>query len=148
MARRVSTHLLLKLMAILDAPTYAAQTSTTGAERIVAVSGGKEVGLPLNGINGLLSGDVDASVADTDVIATRLAVVVGTTPTVTLPAVAGDLREVFIINTASGTATVDGAGSEQILTAAANADNITVATGKTARLLSDGTRWYHVSNDA
>ena len=148
MARLTPTLKIITLMAILDAPKYPAATSTSGAERIVAVLGGKEIGLPLHGILGLLASDVDSSVADTDVIATRLAVVVGTTPTVTLPAVAGDLREVIIINTASGTATIEGAASEQILTGVANAANLAVATAKTARLISDGTRWYHVSNDA
>jgi len=52
------------------------------------------------------------------------------------------------MNTASGTCTVEGAGSENILTGTANAANISVATGKSAQLLSDGTRWYHVTNDA
>jgi hypothetical protein len=103
--------------------------------------------LPIYGILGLQAADV-VSVATSGTISTRLSVVTGTTPTVTLPAVAGDLRQVLIMNTASGNATVDGAGSEQILTGTANADNITVATGKSAILLSDGTRWYHISNDA
>ena len=135
-------------MANLDASLLAALTSTGGGEHLVTVKNGNEVGLKVNGLLGLLASDVDASVADTDVIGTRLAVVVGTTPTVTLPAAAGDLREVFIMNTASGSATIEGAGSENILTGTANAANLTVATGKSARLLSDGTRWYHVSNDA
>jgi len=135
-------------MANLDAPTLRPLTSTSGGEYLVTVKDGNEVGLKVNGILGLLASDVDSSVADADVIATRLAVVTGTTPTVTLPAAAGDLREVYIVNTASGSATVDGSGSENILTGTANAANITVATGKAAHLLSDGTRWYHVSNDA
>lgn len=135
-------------MANLDAPLLASLTSLAGSERLVTVKNGAEVGLPVNGILGLLASDVDSSVADTDVIANRLAVVVGTTPTVTLPAAAGDLRQVFIMNTASGTCTVEGSGSENILTAVANALNLAVATGKSAQLLSDGTRWYHVSNDA
>lgn len=135
-------------MANLDAPILQPLTSTTGAEHLVTVKDGKEVKLPVYGILGLLPDDVDASVADTDVIATRVAVLAGTTPTVTLPAVAGDLREVIVINAASGTATIEGAASEQILTGTANAANVTVATAKTARFLSDGTRWYHVSNDA
>ena len=135
-------------MANLDAPILQPLTSTTGGEYLVTLSGGVEKQLKVNAILGLLASDVDASVANTDVIATRLAVVTGTTPTVTLPAAAGGLREVFIMNTASGTCTVEGAGSENILTGTANAANISVATGKSAHLLSDGTRWYHVSNDA
>lgn len=135
-------------MANLDAPILQPLTSTTGAEYLVTVKAGKEVKLPVYGVLGLLADDVDASVADTDTIATRLAVVVGTTPTVTLPAAAGDLRDVIVMNTASGTATVEGAGSENILTGTANAANVSVDTGKSARFLSDGTRWYHISNDA
>ena len=135
-------------MANLDAATLPALTSTTGAEYLVTVSGGVEKRLKVNGLLGLLASDVDSSVADTDTIANRINVVVGTTPTVTLPAAAGDLRQVFIMNTASGTCTVEGAGSENILTGTANALNLAVATGKAAQLLSDGTRWYHVSNDA
>lgn len=103
--------------------------------------------LPLSGILGLQSSDVSTG-GDTSVIATRLFVATGTTPTVTLPAVAGNLRKVVVMNTASGNCTVDGAGSEQVLTGTANANNVVVATGKSAILLSDGTRWYHISNDA
>lgn len=135
-------------MAILDAPKLPALTSTTGAEYLVTVSGGKEAGLKVNGILGLLASDVDTSVANGDTIATRLAVAAGTTPTITLPAVAGNLREVILVNGASGNCTLDTPGSEKIYTATADADTLVIATGKTARLLSDGTRWYHVSNDA
>lgn len=135
-------------MAILDAPILPKLTSLKGSERLVAVKDGLEAQLPVNGVLGLLASDVDSSVASGDTIATRLSVVVGTTPTVTMPAVAGNLREVIIVNSASGSATVDTPGSEKIFTATAEADTLTIATGKTARLLSDGTRWYHVSNDA
>ena len=104
--------------------------------------------LRVNQIMGLSATDVDASVADTDTIATRLSVLVGTTPSVALPAVAGDLREVIIVNSASGSATITTPGSEKIFTATADADTLTIATAKTAHLLSDGTKWYHISNDA
>lgn len=102
----------------------------------------------IHGVGELAASDVDSSVANTDIIAKRMNIVVGTTPTVTLPLAAAWPREVYILNTASGTCTVEGSGSENILTGTANAANITIATGKAARLLSDGTRWYHVSNDA
>ena len=134
---------------LTDAPILPPKTSLTGAEKLGLVDNdGLEKQLKVNGILGLLSGDVDDSVADTDTIATRLAVLVGTTPSVALPAVAGDLREILILNTASGSATITTPGSEKILTSTAEADTLTVATGKAARLLSNGTRWYHVSNDA
>lgn len=135
-----------------DLPTLPTPTTLTGAELIPvykADHGGssKVMELPLYSLQGLLPTDV-ASNATGSTIATRLAVVTGTTPTVTLPAVAGNLRQVIVMNTASGNATIDGAGSEEILTGTANAANIVVATGKSAILLSDGTRWYHISNDA
>ena len=104
--------------------------------------------LRVNQIMGLSATDVDTSVANADTINTRLSVLVGTTPSVELPAVAGDLREVIIVNSASGTATITTPGSEKIFTATADADTLTIATAKTAHLLSDGTRWYHISNDA
>lgn len=135
-------------MAILDAPILTKLTSTKGSERIVTVKDGKEVQLPLNGVLGLLPSDVDSSVANGDTINTRLSIVTGTTPTVTLPAVAGDLRSVIVLNSASGNATLDTPGSEKIFTGTADADTLVIATGKAAMLLSDGTRWYHTSNDA
>jgi hypothetical protein len=134
---------------LTDAPILPAKTSLTGGEKLGLVDNdGLEKQLKVNGILGLLAGDVDDSVANADTIATRLSVVVGTTPTVTLPAVAGNLREVIVINTASGNCTLDTPGSEKILTGTAEADTLVIATGKAAKLLSNGTRWYHVSNDA
>ena len=135
-------------MANLDAPILQPLTSTSGGEFLVTVKEGKEVRLPVHGILGLLASDVDSSVANTDIIATRLVVLVGTTPTVYLPAASGNLRDVIVMNTASGTAVIEGNASEQILTGVADAANLSVATGKSARLLSDGTRWYHITNDA
>ena len=104
--------------------------------------------LRVNQIAGLSTTDVDSSVANGDAINTRLSVAVGTTPTITLPAVAGNLREVFLVNSASDNCTLDTPGSEKIFTGTADADTLVIATGKTAHLLSDGTKWYHVSNDA
>lgn len=127
-------------------------TALTGNEIIPAydpdsLASSKVVGVPVYAIGDILPTDV-ASVATGETISTRLAVVTGTTPTVTLPAVAGTLRRVIVMNTASGNATVDGAGSEQILTGTANANTVVIATGKSAVLVSDGTRWYHITNDA
>ena len=102
----------------------------------------------VNQIMGLSATDVDSAVANGETVATRLSVITGSTPTVTLPAVAGDLREVFLVNSASGSAVIDTPGSEKIFTGTADADTLTITTGKTAHLLSDGTKWYHVSNDA
>jgi len=135
-----------------DLPTLRTVTTVNGGDILPVYdldsnASSKVAGLPLFGITGLQSTDV-ASVANGGTISTRLAVVTGTTPTVTLPSVSGNLRQVIVMNTASGEATVDGAGSEQVLTGTANANGVGVATGKSAVLLSDGTRWYHISNDA
>lgn len=136
-------------MSLNDSPILPAKTTLTGAESLALVNtNGVEAGLKVNGILGVLSGDVDDSVATTDVIAKRLNVAVGTTPTITLPAVSGDLRQVIVLNTASGDCTLDTPGSEKILTGTAEADTLVIATGKSAQLISNGTRWYHISNDA
>lgn len=111
-------------------------------------AGSKVIALGSLNAVGLLSTEVDDAVANADTINTKMSVVTGTTPTVTLPAVAGTLREVIVLNTASGNLTLDTPGSEKILTGTAEADTLVVATGKSAWLLSNGTRWYHVSNDA
>jgi hypothetical protein len=104
--------------------------------------------LRLNQINGLSATDVDTSVATGETVNTRLSVITGSTPSVALPAVAGALREVFLVNAASGAADITTPGSEKIFTGTADADTLSIPTAKTAHLLSDGTKWYHVSNDA
>ena len=132
----------------LDAPVLQPLTQLVGDEYIVCVSGGVEKRLQVSGLLGLLSADVDTDVATGATIANRLNVASGTTPTITMPAVAGSLREVILVNGASGNCTLDTPGSEKIYTATADADTLVIATGKIAILKSDGTRWYHVSNDA
>lgn len=135
-----------------DLPTLQPKTTVAGNDLIAAYDVSDRDGpvkkLRVNQILGLSATDVDSSVANAETVATRLSVITGTTPTATLPPVAGNLREVFLVNSASGTATVDTPGSEKIFTGTADADTLTIATGKTAHLLSDGTKWYHVSNDA
>jgi len=134
-----------------DLPTLKVVTNTNGADLIpvydVESNGSTKVGaLPLYGLLGLQAADV-ATIATGATISTRLSVVTGTTSTVTLPLVAGNLRQVSVLNTGSGACTVDGNGSEQILTGGANANTLVLATTHAATLLSDGTRWYHISND-
>lgn len=130
-------------------PTTAASGDLVHVFDLSARPAGSKV-IALGSLNtvGLLSTEVDDAVANADTINTKMSVVTGTTPTVTLPAVAGTLREVIVLNTASGNLTLDTPGSEKILTGTAEADTLVVATGKSAWLLSNGTRWYHVSNDA
>lgn len=135
-------------MANLDAPVLAPLTQLVGDEYLIVVSGGVERRLQVSGLLGLLSSDVDTDVANGATIANRLNVASGTTPTITMPAVAGSLREVILVNGASGNCTLDTPGSEKIYTGTADADTLVIATGKTAILKSNGTRWYHISNDA
>lgn len=131
-----------------DAQILQLATSFAGLSLAAVNTKGEEVQVPVSALLGVLSGDVATGVATAGTIASRLNVVVGTTPTVTLPSVSGSLRNVTVINTASGNLTLDTPGSEKILTGTADADTLVVATAKTATLWSDGARWYHIGNDA
>lgn len=135
-------------MSLSDAPILPPGTTLAGAYIPIVFPNGIESGITLSQLLGVLSGDVDATVTTGETIAKRLNITTGTTPTVTLPAVAGTLRNVTVLNSASGNLTLDTPGSEKIFTGTAEADTLVVATGKTATLWSDGSRWYHVSNDA
>lgn len=136
-------------MANLDAPILSPLTSLTGAEHIVTVADGVERRLPVNGVQGLLSGDVTTISGTTGTISTRLTHCTSASAvTLTLPAASGNLRQVFILDTGANGITVNAAGSDVIVSATATDTSITIATVKSAQLLSDGTKWYHVSNDA
>jgi len=132
-------------MAIIK-PTY-----NIMLERLVTVKDGKEVGLPVNGILGLLPSDVTTVAGTSATISTRLTVCTSTSAvTLTLPAASGNLRAITVMKaSATSSVTVNRAGSDLIVTGGAvNATSATVATGLVIQLLSDGTTWYHVSNDA
>lgn len=135
-----------------DLPSLQPKTTVAGNDLIASFDvsdiDGQVKKLRVNQLLGLSPTDVDTSVADTETINTRLSVAVGSTPGISLPAVAGNLREVFLVNSASSNCTLTTPGSEKIFTGTADADQLVIATGKTAHLLSDGTKWYHVSNDA
>jgi hypothetical protein len=124
-----------------DLPTLATNSSPTGDDLIpvydlTATGSSKVRKLPLNQINGLSSDDVVTAAAGTITIASRVLVISsGTTSTLTLPAASGALRELFVINDGSGTATLP--------TLAAGTEAVT--TGTSAHLLSNGTGWYRVS---
>ena len=124
-----------------DLPTLA--TSTPSGDDLLPIydltgNGSSKVRkVALNQINGLSSNEV---VTDTDAgsitISARVLVISGgTTSTLTLPAASGALREIFVINDASGTATLP--------TLAAGTEAVTAGTS--AHLLSNGTGWYRVS---
>ena len=124
-----------------DLPTLA-QAVPTGDDLfavydLTATGSSKVRKVALNQINGLSATDV---VTDTDAgsitISSRVLVISGgSTSTLTLPAASGALRELFVINDGSGTATLP--------TLAAG--NELVTTGTSAHLLSNGTGWYRVS---
>jgi hypothetical protein len=135
-------------MANLDAPTLPPLTSTTGAENLVTVRGNTERNLKVNGVLGLLSGDVTTVAGTTATVSTRVTVCTSTSAvTLTLPPVAGDLREVIVIKaSATSAVAVNSAVSSQVVTGTSlTANGISVAAGKTAKLQSDGTKWYHIS---
>jgi hypothetical protein len=125
-----------------DLPTLAT-VSSTGDDLLpvydlTATGSSKVRKLPLNSVMGLApTGEL---ATDTDggniTIATRVQIISGSnTSTLTLPAASGVLREVIVINDATGTATISpnlAAGTEAIV------------SGASARLLSNGTGWYRV----
>jgi hypothetical protein len=125
-----------------DIPTLATVATVTGDDLLpvfdpTATGSSKVRKIALNQINGLNADDV---VTDTDAgsitISSRVLVISGgSTSTLTLPAASGTLRELFVINDASNTATLPplAAGTEAI------------TTGTSAHLLSNGTGWYRVS---
>lgn len=124
-----------------DLPTLANATPT-GDDLIplydLTANGSSKVRkIALNQINGISSGEITTDVDGGNItISTRVLVISGgSTSTLTLPAASGVLRELFVINDGSGTATLPtlGAGTEAI------------TTGTSAHLLSDGTGWYRVS---
>ena len=124
-----------------DLPTLATNSTPTGDDLLpiydlTATGSSKVRKLPLNQINGLSATDVVTAAAGTITIASRALVISsGTTSTLTLPAASGTLRELFVINDGSGTATLP--------TLAAGTEAVT--TGTSAHLLSNGTGWYRVS---
>lgn len=135
-------------MSLGDTPLNQSVATIVGGYVPVVLANGSERKIPISELLAVLSGDVDSSVASGDTVAARLNVAVGTTPTITLPAAAGTIRSVVVVNTASGNCTLDTPGSEKILTGTAEADTLVIPTGKAAELFSDGTRWYRISVSA
>lgn len=107
--------------------------------------------LRVNQILGLSPTDVTTVSGTSATISTRVTVCTSTSAVaLTLPAASGNLREIIILK-ASGTstATATRVGSDVIVTGTSvSGTSVDVLPGLAARLLSDGTKWYHVSNDA
>jgi hypothetical protein len=123
-----------------DLPTLATLTPTGDdlfpIYDLTADGSSKVRKVSLNQINGLSAADVASTAAGTITVSARLTVISsGTTSTITLPAASGALRELFVVNDGSGTATLP--------TLAAGTEAIT--TGTSAHLLSNGTGWYRAS---
>jgi len=102
---------------------------------------------------GLLAADVTTVSATSATVSTRLTVCTSTDAgnvTLTLPAASGALRDVTVMKAAAtATVAINRAGSDLIVSGAVvNATSVTCGVGLVVRLLSDGTKWYHVSNDA
>jgi hypothetical protein len=100
---------------------------------------------------GLLPTDVTTVSGTSATISTRLTVCTSTSSVaLTLPAASGTLRDITILKASiTSTATATRAGSDVIVTGTSvSATSVAVAPGLTVRLLSDGTTWYHVTNDA
>jgi len=137
-------------MANLDAPILQPIPALSGAEHIVTVKGGVERKLPVNGILGLNSAEVDLAAGDAKVVAKRLTVFSGRTAATaaTIPAASGDLRELTIqnANTSSGAVTVTSPSTNIYAagSASAAATNV-IAIATCATFLSDGTNWYRVT---
>lgn len=109
--------------------------------------------LPLSSLFtvGLLPTDVTTVSGTSATISTRLTVCTSTSAiALTLPAASGTLRDItFMKASGTSTATATAAGSDVIVTGSSvNATTVAAAPGLVVRLLSDGTKWYHVSNDA
>jgi hypothetical protein len=135
-----------------DLPTLRTVTTVNGGDILpiydIDSNGSTKVSaLPVFGITGLQANDA-ATVASGVTISRRLTVVTGTTNTLTLPPASGNLRQVIVMNTGSGACTINRAGSDPIVSAQSQtATSIGPAAGTSAILLSDGTKWYHISND-
>ena len=107
--------------------------------------------LRVNQILGLSPTDVTTVSGNSATISTRVTVCTSTSAVaLTLPAASGDLRELIILKASvTSTATATRAGSDVIVTGTSVSGTlVAVLPGLAARLLSDGTKWYHVSNDA
>lgn len=126
-----------------DLPTLADAVASTGDDLVpvydlTAASSSKVRKVSLNSIMGIApSGEITTDADGGSItISTRVLVISGgTTSTLTLPAASGALREIIVINDASGTATLP--------TLAAGTEAITAGTA--ARILSNGTGWYRVA---
>jgi hypothetical protein len=107
--------------------------------------------LRVNQVLGLSPTDVTTVSGTSATVSTRVTVCTSTSAiTLTLPAASGDLREVILMKAGATSAiTANRAGSDVIVSGTSvSATSVSVAAGLAARLLSDGAKWYHVSNDA
>jgi hypothetical protein len=139
-----------------DLPSLQPKTTVAGNDLIPAYDildrDGNVKKLRVNQILGLSPTDVRTETGTSGTISTRVTICTSTSTVnpLTLPAASGAIREVFVLKaSATSAVTVARAGSDVIVSGTSvSATSISVAAGFAARLLSDGTTWYHVSNDA
>ena len=138
-----------------DLPKLQPKTTVAGNDLIpgydVSDVDGPVKKLRVNQILGLSATDVTTVSGTSATVSTRVTVCTSTSAiTLTLPAASGNLREVILLKAGATSAiTANRAGSDVIVSGTSvSATSISVAAGLAARLLSDGTTWYHVSNDA
>ena len=138
-----------------DLPKLSPKTTVAGNDLIPALDvsdvDGQVKKLRVNQLLGLSPTDVATVSGLSATISTRVTVCTSTSAVaLTLPAASGNLREVIILKASiTSTATATRAGSDVIVTGTSvTGTQVQVLPGLAARLLSDGTTWYHVSNDA
>lgn len=138
-----------------DLPSIQPATAVAGNDLVpvhdISDLDGPTKKLRVNQLLGLSATDVTTVSGTSATVATRVTVCTSTSAvTLTLPAASGSLREILILKaSATSAVTVNRAGSDVIVSGTSvSATSISVAAGLAARLLSDGTTWYHVSNDA
>lgn len=139
-----------------DLPSLQPKTTVAGNDLIASFDvsdiDGQVKKLRVNQLLGLSPTDVTTISGTSGTISTRVTICTSTSAVnpLTLPPASGNLREVFILKaSATSAVTVAPAGSDVIVSGTSvSATSISVTAGLAARLLSDGTTWYHVSNDA
>lgn len=107
--------------------------------------------VPLYSIQGIAPGDVETVTGTTHTISKTMNVYTSTSAiAATLPAASGTIRRVVVMKaSATSAVTVGRAGSDVIVSGSSvSATSVAVNAGLSAVFLSDGTTWYHVTNDA
>lgn len=144
-----------------DIPSLASLTAGPAGNDIIPICDVSDLGIntggrsPVKGItlNSLVlgTGDVETVTGTTATIGKKLTVFTSTSAiTATLPAASGNLRDIYVLKASATSAVAVGrAGTDVIVSGTSvSATSVSIAAGLTGHFISDGTTWYHVSNDA